>query len=60
MNTDFQTLCASKLNVPQANPAQQLPLFLSSSFSFENLTDSIDVFEDDKPDSFIADTTILP
>jgi methionine-gamma-lyase len=45
MNTDFQTLCASKLNVPQANPAQQLPLFLSSSFSFENLTDSIDVFE---------------
>ena len=45
MNTDFQTLCSSKLEVPKGNPAQQLPLFLSSSFSFENVADSIDVFE---------------
>ncbi len=45
MKSDFTTLCVQKLDVPSSNPTQQLPLYLSSSFAFEQVEDSIDIFE---------------
>lgn len=45
MNPDIASLCVRKLDFPASNPPQQLPLHLSSSFSFENVEDSIEIFE---------------
>lgn len=45
MDPGFHTLCVRRLDVPATNPPQQLPLYLSSSFSFDQLEDCIAVFE---------------
>ncbi|MCF8237874.1 MAG: aminotransferase class I/II-fold pyridoxal phosphate-dependent enzyme [Saprospiraceae bacterium] len=44
MNDPFDSLCVRKLDLPDHNPAQQLPLFLSSSFSFDTIEQGIDIF----------------
>ena len=49
MKSDFNTLCVQKLDVPHSNPTQQLPLYLSSSFAFERVEDSIEIFEGKTP-----------
>lgn len=48
MNRQLASLCVQKLSVPTGNPPQQLPLHLSSSFSFETVEESIAVFEGQK------------
>lgn len=45
MKPDLASLCVRKLDLPAANPSQQLPLFLSSSFAFDTVEESIEVFE---------------
>lgn len=45
MKPDIASLCIRKLDLPTANPSQQIPLFLSSSFAFNSVEESIDVFE---------------
>ncbi|MBK7343593.1 MAG: aminotransferase class I/II-fold pyridoxal phosphate-dependent enzyme [Saprospiraceae bacterium] len=44
MNELFASLCVRKLDVPVLNPPQQLPLFLSSSFSFDRIEEGVDIF----------------
>lgn len=40
----FTSLCVRKLDVPVMNPPQQLPLYLSSSFSFDTIEQGVDIF----------------
>lgn len=44
MNELFASLCVRKLECPVLNPPQQLPLFLSSSFSFDRIEEGVDIF----------------
>ena len=44
MNDRFHSLCVRKLDLPTGNPPQQIPLYLSSSFSFDQIEEGIDIF----------------
>lgn len=44
MDPAFTSLCVRRLDVPAHNPPQQVPLYLSSSFLFEEAGNSVDVF----------------
>ncbi|NNK90146.1 MAG: PLP-dependent transferase, partial [Saprospiraceae bacterium] len=43
-NWDFETICAKELTEFQSGDAHILPINATSSFSYENVEDSIDVF----------------
>lgn len=43
-NWDFETICAKELSAFQSGDAHILPINATSSFSFENIEDSIEVF----------------
>lgn len=44
MKDRFASLCVKKLDLPEHNSPQQLPLVLSSSFAFETIEQGIDIF----------------
>lgn len=44
MKDRFTSLCVKKLDLPEHNSPQQLPLVLSSSFAFETIEQGIDIF----------------
>lgn len=44
MKDHFASLCVKKLDLPEHNSPQQLPLVLSSSFAFDTIEQGIDIF----------------
>lgn len=44
MKDRFASLCVKKLDLPEHNSPQQLPLVLSSSFAFDTIEQGIDIF----------------
>ncbi|MEZ5032266.1 MAG: hypothetical protein R2787_12760 [Saprospiraceae bacterium] len=44
MKDRFASLCVKKLDLPEHNSPQQLPLVLSSSFAFETIEQGIDIY----------------